>query len=46
MLYVVPALDLVLAMTSDDTSSSAKSGHRDDLHGLLVASMESSTPVD
>lgn len=46
MLYVVPALDLVVAMTSDDDSSSARSGHRDDLHGLLVAIMESATPVD
>lgn len=46
MLYVVPALDLVVAMTSDDSSSSARSGHRDDLHGLLVAIMVSATPVD
>ncbi|GHA84138.1 6-aminohexanoate-dimer hydrolase [Lysobacter bugurensis] len=46
MLYVVPALDLVVAMTSDDSSASARTGHRDDLHGLLVDIMESATPVD
>lgn len=46
MLYVVPALDLVVAMTSDDSSASARTGHRDDLHDLLVAIMESATVVD
>jgi CubicO group peptidase (beta-lactamase class C family) len=46
MLYVVPALDLVVAMTSDDDSASARSGHRDDLHGLLLEIMASSMPVD
>jgi len=46
MLYVVPALDLVVAMTSDDTSASPRSGHRDDLHGLLLAIMGSSMPAD
>lgn len=46
MLYVVPALDLVVAMTSDDSSASARSGHRDDLHALLVAIMQSMLPAD
>lgn len=46
MLYVVPALDLVVAMTSEDDDPSARSGHRDDLHGLLIDIMESATPVD
>jgi CubicO group peptidase (beta-lactamase class C family) len=46
MLYVVPAIDLVVAMTSDDSSASARSGHRDDLHALLVAIMQSATPDD
>ena len=34
MLYVVPSLDLVVAMTSDDSRASARTGHRDALHGL------------
>lgn len=34
MLYVVPSLDLVVAMTSDDREASARTGHRDALHGL------------
>ena len=34
MLYVVPTLDLVMAMTSDDGAASARTGHRDALHGL------------
>jgi len=46
MLYVVPALDLVVAITSNDDSASARSGHRDDLHGLLLEIMDSSMPVD
>ncbi len=46
MLYEVPALELEVAMTSDDTSASARSGHRDDLHGLLLAIMGSSLPAD
>ncbi len=36
MLYVVPSLDLVVAMTSDDGQASARSGHRDALHGLAA----------
>jgi CubicO group peptidase (beta-lactamase class C family) len=35
MLYVVPALELTVVMTSDENSPSARSGHRDDLHQLL-----------
>lgn len=46
MLYVVPDLDLVVAMTSDDSSASARTGHRDDLHGLLIAIMKSATPAE
>jgi len=45
-LYVVPASELVVAMTSDHHSSSASSRQRDDLHGLLVAIMESAPPVN
>ncbi|WP_242465117.1 hypothetical protein [Rhodospirillum rubrum] len=36
MLYLVPSLDLSVVMTSDETSPSARSGHRDALHGLLA----------
>lgn len=36
MLYIVPALGLTVAMTSDETSSSASTGHRDELHALLA----------
>ena len=36
MLYIVPALDLTVVMTSDENSPSASSGHRDDLHDLLA----------
>ncbi|MBX3584157.1 MAG: serine hydrolase [Rhizobiaceae bacterium] len=35
MLYIVPALDLTVAMTSIPDDPSARSGHRDDLHALL-----------
>lgn len=35
MLYIVPELDLTVVMTSDATSPSARSGHRNDLHALL-----------
>lgn len=35
MLYIVPALGLTVAMTSLPDDPSARSGHRDDLHGLL-----------
>lgn len=36
MLYIVPALELTVVMTSDETSPSAGTGHRDALHGLLA----------
>lgn len=35
MLYVVPALELTVAMTSDDSQASGRSGHRAALHALL-----------
>lgn len=36
MLYVVPSLGLTVAMTSDDSEASARTGHRDALHGLVA----------
>lgn len=36
MLYVVPDLGLTVVMTSDESASAARSGHRNDLHGLLA----------
>lgn len=36
MLYIVPALDLTVVMTSDENAPSAGNGHRDALHGLLA----------
>jgi CubicO group peptidase (beta-lactamase class C family) len=35
MLYVVPRLNLTVAMTSDDSASAARNGHRSDLHQLM-----------
>jgi CubicO group peptidase (beta-lactamase class C family) len=35
MIYVVPPLELTVAMTSDENSPSAGNGHRDALHELL-----------
>lgn len=35
MLYVVPALDLTVVMTSDEDNPSARTGYRNALHGLL-----------
>ncbi|MGP9822103.1 serine hydrolase domain-containing protein [Salinarimonas sp. NSM] len=35
MLYVVPELDLVVVMTSDESRPSARTGYRDRLHALL-----------
>lgn len=40
MLYIVPALDLTVAMTSDEASPSARTGYRDRLHGLMSAIIE------
>jgi CubicO group peptidase (beta-lactamase class C family) len=36
MIYVVPSLGLTVVMTSADDQPSARSGHRDDLHGLMA----------
>lgn len=36
MIYVVPSLDLTVAMTSDDSAPSARTGYRNDLHTLLA----------
>jgi len=41
MLYIVPRLELTVVMTSDEGSSAARSGHRDDLHALLAGIIES-----
>lgn len=35
MLYIVPELELTVAMTSDESESAARSGHRDALHALM-----------
>jgi CubicO group peptidase (beta-lactamase class C family) len=35
MLYIVPRLGLTVVMTSDHSTSAARSGHRDNLHELL-----------
>lgn len=40
MLYIVPALNLTVAMTSLPDDPSARSGHRDDLHALLAEIIE------
>jgi len=49
MLYIVPRLELTVVMTSDETSSSARTGHRDALHALLaeiiVATSASDAPA-
>lgn len=36
MLYIVPDLELTVAMTSDETKPSARTGYRDQLHGLMA----------
>jgi len=36
MLYVVPALELTVVMTSDADAPSGRTGHRDKLHALLA----------
>ena len=40
MIYIVPALDLTVVMTSDDNSPAGRSGHRDSLHELLASIIE------
>jgi len=42
MLYIVPALDLTVAMVSDDSQASGRSGHRAALHGLMGRIIEAS----
>ncbi|MCV0396217.1 MAG: beta-lactamase family protein [Rhizobiaceae bacterium] len=37
MLYIAPALDLVIAMTSEENNPSARTGYRDALHRLAGA---------
>jgi len=46
MIYVVPALGLTVAMTSDDSAPSARTGHRDALHALLAAIVASAAEAD
>ncbi|MEZ2128403.1 MULTISPECIES: serine hydrolase domain-containing protein [unclassified Sinorhizobium] len=36
MLYIVPALDLTVVMTSEENAPSARTGYRDALHGVLA----------
>lgn len=48
MLYIVPALDLTVVMTSDENSPSATNGHRDALHDLLgeiIGAVKAEEPV-
>ncbi|MGV3490855.1 MAG: serine hydrolase domain-containing protein [Devosia sp.] len=48
MLYIVPSLNLTVAMTSDETSPAASTGHRDNLHALLaeiIAAVRGDAPV-
>lgn len=35
MLYIVPALELTVVMTSDDASPAGRTGHRENLHRLM-----------
>ncbi len=42
MLYVVPALDLTVAMISDDSQASGRTGHRAALHQLMGRIVEAS----
>ncbi len=46
MLYLVPQLDLTVVMTSDESSPSARTGYRDDLHNLLGAIIETARRVE
>ncbi|MDB5552698.1 MAG: 6-aminohexanoate-dimer hydrolase [Rhizobium sp.] len=43
MLYIVPRLEMTVVMTSDEGSSAARSGHRDDLHALLAEIIDATT---
>lgn len=46
MLYIVPRLELTVVMTSDETSNSAHTGHRDALHALLAEIIAASGKAD
>ncbi|MET3791589.1 serine hydrolase domain-containing protein [Aquamicrobium terrae] len=35
MLYIVPSVGLTVVMTSDESAPSGRTGHREDLHGVL-----------
>ena len=44
MLYIVPRLELTVVMTSDHSTSAARSGHRNALHQLLASVIETVRP--
>lgn len=46
MLYIVPRLELTVVMTSDETSNSARTGHRDALHALLAEIIAATRAAD
>lgn len=49
MIYVAPSLGLTVVMTSTDSQASARTGHRDRLHGLMqdiVAAIEAEETSD
>jgi CubicO group peptidase (beta-lactamase class C family) len=46
MIYVVPALELTVAMTSDDNAPAGRTGHRAALHGLLGEIIEAVSGAD
>nr|WP_236020741.1 serine hydrolase [Devosia sediminis] len=46
MLYIVPALELTVVMTSDENAPSAGNGHRDALHALLGEIIAAVDPGD
>ena len=40
MLYIAPSLGLTVAMTSNESAPSARTGYRDELHGLMTRIIE------
>jgi hypothetical protein len=40
MLYIVPALELTVVMTSDDASPAGRTGYREELHRLMAMVIE------
>ena len=40
MLYITPSLGLTVAMTSNEAAPSARTGYRDELHGLMTRIIE------